>query len=270
MQAGLRAVGDPEVRKALISPCSGISISRQCRLLHVNRSSYYYRKVDVSASDLELMSLLDREHLAHPHKGVRGMVDTLRLLGFLVGPKRIRRLLRKMGLHAIYPKRNLSRLGLNKYIHSYKLRGMDICRCNQVWSIDITYIPMERGFLYLTAIIDVYSRYVVAWNLSNTLDAENSLSALREAIAYNGKPEILNSDQGSQYTCNAWVEYLTEQEIVISMDGKGRALDNIWIERFWRTIKYEYIYLNPAENGIVLQKGIREFIEYYNDRRAHQ
>lgn len=270
MQAGLRTFGDPEVRKALISPCSDVSISRQCHLLGINRSSYYYRKVEVSDSDLELMARLDREHLAHPHKGVQGMVDTLRLLGFWVGPKRIRRLLREMGLHSLYPKRNLSRLGLSKYVHSYKLRHLQIVRSNQVWSIDITYIPMQRGFLYLTAIIDVYSRYIVGWNLSNTLDAANCLSVLKEAIKCYGKPEIVNSDQGAQFTCNSWTEFLQQQEIEISMDGKGRALDNIWIERFWRTIKYEYIYLNPAENGMVLKKGIRKFIEYYNDRRAHQ
>lgn len=216
------------------------------------------------------MRKMDEEFLEHPTKGVIGMIDFLRLLGFAVGPKRIRRLLRKMGVMAIYPRRNLSKLGLAKYIHPYKLRNMEFTHSNQVWSIDITYVAMKRGFLYLTAIIDVYSRYVVGWGLSNSLDAVNCLKVLQRAIADFGKPEIVNSDQGSQFTCEGWTEYLIKQEITISMDGKGRATDNIWIERLWRTIKQEYIYLNPAENGIVLFKGLKKFLNYYNNRRTHQ
>ena len=167
------------------------------------------------------------------------MVDFIKTFGIMVGPKRVRRLLRKMGIMAIYPSKNLSKLGLAKYIHSYKLRGLDITHSNQVWCIDITYIPMTRGFLYLTAIIDVYSRYIVGWSLSNTLGAENSLNVLKQAINEYGKPEIINSDQGSQFTCPLWVDYVEEQQITISMDGRGRALDNIYIERFWRTLKQE-------------------------------
>lgn len=216
------------------------------------------------------MRQMDKEFVDHPAKGVEQMLDFLRTLGFIVGPKRIRRLLRKMGIMAIYPRRNLSRLGLARYIHSYKLRGMEFTHPNQVWCIDITYIPMKRGFLYLTAIIDVYSRYIVGWGLSNSLDAANSLKVLQNAIAEYGKPEIVNSDQGSQFTCEGWVEYLKQQEIAISMDGKGRFRDNIWIERLWRTIKQEYIYLNPAENGNVLYRGLKKFIHYYNNRRTHQ
>ena len=157
-----------------------------------------------------------------------------------------------------------------KYIHSYKLRGLDITHSNQVWCIDITYIPMERGFLYLTAIIDVYSRYIVGWNLSNTLSAECTLNVLKQAIKDCGNPEIINSDQGSQFTCPLWTEYLEEQGITISMDGRGRALDNIYIERFWRTIKQESIYIWPAEDGNTLVKGIKEYMNYYNNHRTHQ
>lgn len=216
------------------------------------------------------MRKMDEEFLEHPTKGVEGMVDFLFLLGFVVGPKRVRRLLRKMGVMAIYPQRNLSKLGLARYIHSYKLRGLELTHSNQVWCIDITYIPMKRGFLFLTAIIDVYSRYVVGWGLSNTLEAGNSLKVLNKAISDFGKPEMVNSDQGSQFTCEGWVDYLKEQDIIISMDGKGRCLDNIWIERFWRTIKQEYVYLNPAEDGKVLFKGLKKFIDYYNNRRTHR
>ena len=198
------------------------------------------------------------------------MVDFIKTFGIMVGPKRVRRLLRKMGIMAIYPSKNLSKLGLAKYIHSYKLRGLDITHSNQVWCIDITYIPMTLGFLYVIAIIDVYSRYIVGWSLSNTLGAENSLNVLKQAINEYGKPEIINSDQGSQFTCPLWVDYVEEQQITISMDGRGRALDNIYIERFWRTLKQEYIYIWPAEDGNALTKGLIEYMDYHNNRRTHQ
>lgn len=230
----------------------------------------HYQPAVEKPENLELMRMMDEEYLEHPTKGVLGMVDYLLALGILAGPKRVRRLLREMGIMAIYPKRNLSKLGLARYVHSYKLRGLEITHSNQVWCIDITYIPMQKGFLYLTAIIDVYSRYIVGWDVSNTLDAENSLKVLRKAISVHGKPEIVNSDQGSQFTCPGWVEYLEKQEITISMDGRNRALDNIWIERFWRTLKQEYVYICPAENGNMLCRGLRKFITYYNNRRPHQ
>jgi putative transposase len=175
-----------------------------------------------------------------------------------------------MGLMAIYPKRNLSKLGLKKYIHPYLLKGLKITRPNQVFAIDITYLPMKNGFLYLTAIIDVYSRYIVGWGISNTLDADASLSVLKQAIKDHGKPEIINSDQGSQFTCEQWVDYLKEEDIRISMDGKGRAIDNIFIERFWRSLKYDYVYLHPANDGLELYQGVKEYIHYYNHTRHHQ
>ena len=270
MQEGLRTTGDREALKKVVTSRSGISERRQCELLGLNRSSLHYKPVGEKPENLEIMRKMDEEYLEHPTKGVEGMVDFLFLLGFVVGPKRVRRLLRKMGVMAIYPQRNLSKLGLARYIHSYKLRGLELTHSNQVWCIDITYIPMKRGFLFLTAIIDVYSRYIVGWGLSNTLEAGNSLKVLNKAISDFGKPEIVNSDQGSQFTCEGWVEYLKEQEIIISMDGKGRCLDNIWIERFWRTVKQEYVYLNPAEDGKVLFKGLKKFLDYYNNRRTHR
>ena len=270
MQTGLRAVGDTETLEKVIDPQARVSIRRQCELLDVNRSNVYYQPVPEDPEDLELMRRMDEEFLKRPTKGVLGMVDFIRGLGILVGPKRVRRLLRKMGIMAIYPQKNLSKLGIAKYIHSYKLRGLEITHSNQVWCIDLTYIPMKRGFLYLTAIIDVYSRYIVGWGLFNTLDAENTLGVLKEAISTFGKPEIINSDQGSQFTCSGWIEYLEKEGIMISMDGKGRALDNIYIERFWKTLKWEYVYLNPAEDGKELQKGLKEYLYYYNNQRTHQ
>lgn len=255
MQTGLRAVGDTETFEKVIDPQARVSIRRQCELLDVKRSNVYYQSVPEDPEDLELMRRMDEEFLKRPTKGVLGMVDFIRGLGILVGPKRVRRLLRKMGIMAIYPQKNLSKLGIAKYIHSYKLRGLEVTRSNQVWCIDLTYIPMKRGFLYLTAIIDVYSRYIVGWGLFNTLDAENTLGVLKEAISTFGKPEIINSDQGCQFTCSGWVEYLEKEGVMISMDGKGRALDNIYIERFWKTLKWEYVYLNPAEDGKDCRKG---------------
>ncbi|HPJ55278.1 MAG TPA: IS3 family transposase [Bacteroidales bacterium] len=270
MQKGIRAIGDTETLQKVINPQTKVSIRRQCELLGVNRSNVYYQPVAENPEDLELMRRMDEEFLAHPTMGVLSMVDFIKTLGILVGPKRVRRLLRKMGVMAIYPQKNLSKLGIAKYIHFYKLRGLEITSSNQVWCIDLTYIPMKRGFLYLTAIIDVYSRYIVGWGLFNTLDAENTLGVLKEAIASYGKPEIINSDQGSQFTCSGWVEYLKNEDIIISMDGKGRASDNSYIERFWRTLKWEYVYLNPAEDGKELMNGLKAYLYYYNNQRTHQ
>jgi putative transposase len=170
----------------------------------------------------------------------------------------------------IKPKVSLSKLGQAKYIRPYLLKGLIIKRVNQVWAIDITYIPMSKGFLYLTAIIDHYSRYVVGWGLSNSLDASNSHIVLKEAILIYGKPEIINSDQGSQFTCEDWIKYLQDENILISMDGKGRAIDNIFIERLWRSVKYDYVYLMPAEDGMELFKGLHKYFNHYNNELKHQ
>lgn len=257
-------------RRALVDNQHVFSIRKQCDLLSIHRSGFYYNAKGESEENLKIMRIMDAHFLEHPTEGVISMQDMLFALGFIVNPKRIRRLLRLMGLMAIYPKKNLSKLGLKKYIHPYLLKGLKINRPNQVWSIDLTYIPMKNGFLYLTAIIDVYSRYIVGWGIFNTLDADGPLSVLKQAIKEHGKPEIINSDQGSQFTCDQWVSYLKEQGIRISMDGKGRAVDNIFIERFFRTLKYNHIYLFPANDGLELYRGVKKYIQYYNNVKCHQ
>jgi putative transposase len=217
-----------------------------------------------------VMRLLDERFLDKPTHGVLQMQDYLREKGYQVNIKRVRRLLRLMGIMAIFPKRNLSRLGEKCYVYPYLLRNLKINRPNQVWALDITYVPMKKGFLYLTAVIDVYSRFVVGWGLSNSLDAKTCHSVLKEAIKLHGKPDIVNSDQGSQFTCKDWVHYLNAEQIQISMDGKGRALDNIYIERLWRTVKQDYVYLHPAQNGQELYRGISAFFDFYNYQKYHQ
>ena len=259
-----------KARQELIAPAEAVSIRKQCELLGVHRSGLYYRPSEEKQENLELMRIMDEQYLKKPTHGVLRMQDYLIGLGFVVNHKRVRRLLRIMGILAIYPKRNLSKAGLAKYIRPYLLRGIKIERPNQVWAIDITYIPMKRGFLYLTAIIDLYSRYIVGWGISNTLAAESSHNVLKEAIDRYGKPEIINSDQGSQFTCDEWISYLGKNEIKISMDGKGRAIDNIFIERFWRTLKVDYVYIRPAEDGLELYEGLKEFMDYYNNHQPHQ
>lgn len=247
-----------------------ISIRRQCELLEVSRSRLYYEPVGESQENLTLMRLMDEEFLEHPTHGVLQMQDFLLALGFVVNEKRIRRLLRKMGIMAIYPGRNLSKLGQAKYIRPYLLKGLRIERANQVWEIDITYVPMQRGFMYLTAIIDVYSRYVVGFDVFNSLDASNTLKVLKRAMNKHGRPGIINSDQGSQFTCPLWTEYVESLGVLISMDGRGRATDNIYIERLWRTVKRDYIYISPCDNGVELFKGLKMFFDYYNNIKKHQ
>lgn len=257
-------------RESYVSDQESLSIRCQCELLSVNRSNLYYLPTGENSGDFDIMRRIDKHHLDHPTDGVLRTQDFLLSVGIIANHKKVRRLLRRMGIMAIYPKRNLSKLGLARYIRPYLLKGLKIDYANQVWEIDITYIPMKNGFLYLTAIIDVYSRYIVGWGLSNSLAAENCLKVLQEAIFVHGRPEIINSDQGSQFTCILWIEYLEAETIKISMDGKGRAIDNIYIERFWRTIKYDYIYLHPSLDGLGLYKGINQYIDYYNNTQCHQ
>lgn len=216
-----------------------------------------------------MMHIMDKHLTAHPTEGVRSMVLFLLARNYPVGPKRIRRLLKLMGRQTIYRRKNLTKQGLKEYIKPYLLNGLKITCANQVWCTDITYIPMKHGFLYLTAIIDVYSRKIVGWGISNTMTAQWCKQILQEAISVHGKPEIINSDQGSQYTSALWTQYVESAAIGVSMNGKGRALDNVWIERFWKSLKYDYVYLNPAEDGFELHEGVQNHIGYYHDKIHH-
>lgn len=256
-------------RKDLLDAKSVVSIREQADLLEVDRSSFYYKPVGESTENLQLMRAIDELFLNDPTLGVLGMQDELSDLGMSFNPKRIRRLMRKMCLTPIYPSRNLSRLGLAKYIRPYLLRNLEITHPNHVWAIDITYVPMKTGFMYLTAIIDVYSRFIVGWQVSNSLEKETQTAVLLAAVARYGKPEIINSDQGSQYTCEHWISTVQGLGINVSMDGKGRATDNAFIERFFGTLKRKHIYLYPAKDGLELYKGVAQFMEKYN-RRNHR
>lgn len=256
-------------RKALVEPTHGLSIRRQAELLEVSRSNLYYKRVGESDENLHLMKIMDRLFGEDPTLGVLGMQDELAERGLCYNVKRIRRLLRKMGIEPIYPKKNLSRLGQAKYIYPYLLRGIAISVPNQVWAIDISYIPMRKGFMYLTGIIDLYSRYIVGWQVCNSLEKQTQTDLLNQTITRYGRPKIINSDQGSQYTCSHWVDTLKAYPIKISMCGKGRATDNAYIERWFRTIKQKHIYLHPASNGLELYQGIDNFVNKYNQRR-HQ
>lgn len=250
----------------LVKRDSSLSIRTQCEYLGISRASYYYTPKGETPENLKIMQLMDKHILEEPTAGVLTMQSMLKDHGVDASYERVRRLMKKANIRAIYPRKHLTILGEKKYIHPYLLRNLKINRTNQVWEIDITYIPMQQGFMYLTAIIDVYSRYIVGWGLSNSLDADASLRVVKEAVATHGKPEILNSDQGCQFTCKEYIKYLKGEQIQISMDGKGRALDNIYIERFWRTIKYHYIYLNPVNNGLELYQGIKKWINRYHNR----
>lgn len=246
-----------------------VSQRQQCDLLSVSRSSLYYKPVGETKLNLKLMRLIDEIHLKYPTFGVLRLQDELEERGYKVNVKRVRRLKNLMGIRTIYPKQNLSKLGKAKYIQPYLLRNLKIDRPNQVWAIDITYIPMAKGFMYLTAVIDVYSRFIVGWQLSNTLDKETQTDLVADLFDKYGTPEIINSDQGSQYTCDNWIDFLNSNNVKISMDDKGRAIDNIFIERFWRSIKYDYIYINPAKDGLELYQGIDTYMNEYN-KRKHQ
>lgn len=246
-----------------------MSRKRFCEYMSFNRSTLYYKSKGENVENLQIMDLMDKYFTEHPTTGVMQMTRMLRKDGVSINPKRVRRLLRKMGIMALYPQKCLSKGGTPKYIHPYLLRNLEVDHKNQVWSTDISYIPMKGGFMYLYAVIDVYSRFLVGWKLSNTLSASNCHDLIENCIRDYGAPEIINSDQGSQYTTQAWEVLLKSHDILVSMDGRGRCKDNIWIERFWRTIKQEQIYIYPAENVEELRCGIENFINYYNYERPH-
>lgn len=234
-----------------------LSIGKQCKLLSISRSSFYYQSKGETALNLALMCQIDEQFLETPFFGVRQMTWHLRNKGHLVNEKRIRRLMRLMGLMPIYQRPNTSKPAKDHKTYPYLLKGLRVTRANQVWASDITYIPMRRGFLYLVAIMDWYTRKMLAWRLSNTLEADFCVDALNEAIAKYGPPEIMNTDQGSQFTSFAWTDRLRRSGVSISMDGKGRFLDNIFVERLWRSLKYECVYLHAWETGSEARAGIK-------------
>lgn len=246
-----------------------LSVRKQCEILAVPRSSVYYQPIPEKPENIKMMHLMDKHLLVHPTEGVVSMVDWLKEKGYPVGPKRIRRLFKLMGHQTMYRRKNLTKGALREFIKPYLLRGLKITHANQVWCTDITYIPMAKGFLYMTAFIDVYSRKIVGWGISNSMSKKWCLEVLKDAVERHGKPEIVNSDQGSQYTSPGWINYLEENHIKVSMDGKGRATDNAWIERFWKSVKYNYVYLNPCDTGLELFEGVQRYIEYYH-RKKHQ
>lgn len=246
-----------------------ISIMRQCELLGLNRSSYYYQPKGESPLNLLLMRLLDEQYTRTPYYGSPKMTLWLRKEGYPVNRKRVERLMNLMGLQAIYPKPNTSRPHPEHKIYPYLLRGVKIERADQVWSADITYIRMRAGFLYLVAVIDWFSRYVLSWRLSNTLDSSFCVEALEAALRVK-QPEIFNTDQGSQFTSGEFIGLLEDRQIAISMDGRGRCLDNIFVERLWRTVKYEEVYLHDYQTPAEAYLGLKKYFEFYNTERFHQ
>jgi len=248
-----------------------ISIRQQCSLLALTRSVYYRKPKPISKEDIRIMNLLDEIYTKRPFFGSRRMKKELfKRKGIRVNRKRIQRLMRQMGLEAIYPKPNLSRRNIEHKIYPYLLRNLAVTRPNQVWATDITYIRTTSGFVYLTVIMDWFSRKVLSWRLSNTLDSSFCVEALEEALRRYGTPEIFKTDQGSQFTSKAFTSVLIEHGIKISMDGKGRALDNVFVERLWRSVKYEDVYLRGYETMKEVKAGLREYFKFYNEERFHQ
>jgi len=241
-----------------------LTIARQCELLGLARSTWYYRSAGESAESLALMRRIDEQYLRTPFYGSRKMAEALG-----VSRKRARRLMRVMGIEAIYPKRRTTWPGAGHKIYPYLLRGVEIVRPDQAWSADITYIPLQHGFLYLVAVLDWYSRYVLAWRLSNTLTGSFCLEALDEALSQ-AQPEIFNSDQGSQFTATAFTSRLETAGVAISMDGRGRAIDNVFIERLWRSVKYEEVYLREYTDGWHAEASLADYFRFYNEERIHQ
>lgn len=246
------------------------SISRQCKIFSIHRSAVYYRPAQESAENLAIMRVLDEQYMRTPFYGVLRLRVVLAELGYTVNAKRIRRLMRAVGWKTVYCKPRTTRPDPIALKYPYLLTGLQITRPNQVWSIDITYVPMKEGFMYLCAVIDLYSRFVVGWGINNQMTAQWCSAIVQNAVATHGKPEIINSDQGSQFTADAYTKTVKGLQIRISMDGKGRAIDNIFIERLWRTLKYEHLYLFNYDTVISLMKGLRRFFLFYNEQRNHQ
>ena len=262
---------DLEVRKSMIDRnCDNLSIARQCDLLLVNKSTFYYKQRGLTERDLEIMKIIDEVYTEHPYFGTRRMSKQLEPYDMIIGCKAVSRYYRIMAIEAVYPKMNLSKRNQAHKIYPYLLRGVKITRVNHVWSTDITYIRMAQGFVYLVAVIDWFSRYILSWRVSISLESDFCIEALEEAIAKHGQPEIFNTDQGSQFTSKNFIAVLTEREIQISMDGKGRALDNVFIERFWRSLKQEKIYMIILNTVKEAKNAITDYMAFYNKKRMHQ
>lgn len=254
----------------VVSSSKDLSISNQCKLLSIHRSRYYYRPVPVSPETLALQQRIDELFTENPTMGSRSIRDALRNEGRIISRKCVRRHMRDMRLIPIYPKANLSKRNLAHKIYPYRLRGLAIDKVNKVWSIDITYLRMQHGWMYLVAIVDWYSRRVISWEVDQTMSSGFVIKCVSKAISRHGIPEIINSDQGSQFTSDDYISLLKDNGITISMDGKGRATDNNRIERFWRSLKQQCIYLNEIDSPFTMRRLIAEYEDYYNNRRPHQ
>ena len=259
-------------RKTKIQEDSSLPVNRKCILMDISRSTLYYKPVEQKPDleELEIKKQMDKLHTRHPFMGSRSLRDQLQLKGYDINRKRVRRLMNEMNIHSTAPKPNTSKPGKQHKIYPYLLRNLTIDQPNQVWATDITYIPMARGFLYLIAIMDWYSRKVLSWRLSNSMDTTSCLDALHEATAKYGAPEIFNTDQGSQFTSEEFSGALKSSDIKISMDGKGRWMDNVFIERLWRSLKYEEVYLKAYATPSEARAGIGEWMRFYNLERTHQ
>jgi putative transposase len=249
--------------------CETLSVRNQCEILELCRSSFYYEPMPVSAEDKAIMDKIDEIYTKWPFYGARRMSRELGDHGFSIGRRKTGSLMTLMGLEAVFPKRNLSKPHPDHPVYPYLLRDVEVTRTNQVWSMDITYVKLKKGFVYLAAVIDWKSRYVLSWKVSNTLTPDFCVEALKEALEY-GTPEIMNTDQGSQFTSDEFIRVLKNHSIQISMDGRGRALDNIFVERLWRSVKYENVYLKGYETIPNAEEGLREYFEFYNLNRKHQ
>ncbi len=247
-----------------------MSLTQQCRVLGIHRSGLYYQPCPETEENLAVMRLLDEQYFHTPFYGVRRVTAWLASRGYRANHKRVTRLMHLVGWQTLYRGKRTTVRQKSHPVYAYLLKGLEITRVGQVWSMDITYIPMRRGFLYMAAIIDVHSRYIVGYRISNTMTAEWCTEVMREAIETFGAPEIVNTDQGCQFTSESFTSLLRQSGVRISMDSKGRAIDNIWIERFWRTLKYEHVYLKPADDGVALDEGVRAYIDFYNHERLHQ
>jgi putative transposase len=261
-----------EARREMVGKDEHLSMIRQCELLVIHRSGLYYSPVEESEENLNLMLLMVRQYLKTPYYGIRRLTAWLIKEGYKVNRKRVKRLMKLMRWLTIYQKPNTSKPNKQHLVYPYLLKDLMVERRNQLWEIDITYVPMRRGFMYLCAVIDVHTRYVVNWGISNTMTALWCRQIVEEAIEMHGQPEILNSDQGSQFTSLEYTSLLSDRDIPIkiSMDGKGRAIDNIFIERLWKSVKYEDIYLNAYPDGVKLYGGLKEYFRFYNTERLHQ